>query len=182
VKPKLLLHVCCGPCATEVIRRLQSDYEVVGFFYNPNIHPEDEYWRRLTDVQRLSAMWHVLVDTGGYDHDRFREVVRGLEQEPEGGRRCEECFRLRLGVAARAANANGCSVVASTLTIGPTKNAEVINRIGTEVCSKHGLEFLASDWTKKDGYRRSVEMSKELGLNRQNYCGCEFAPPVSPQE
>jgi len=177
VKPKLLLHICCGACATEVVRRLQADCEVVGCFYNPNIAPEEEYYRRLAQVQRISALWHVLVDTGPYEHERFLAAVAGLEAEPEGGRRCEACYRLRLEAAAAQATANGCGVVASTLTIGPGKRASVINAIGREACSRRGLQFLEEDWKKKDGYRRSVELSRDLGLYRQTYCGCEFSGP-----
>jgi predicted adenine nucleotide alpha hydrolase (AANH) superfamily ATPase len=175
LKPKLLLHVCCGPCATEVVTRVQHEYELVGFFYNPNIFPEDEYYKRLKEVQRLSALWHVLFDTGEYDHDRFLELVQGLESEPEGGRRCEVCFRIRLEAAAKAAKANGCSIVASTLTIGPSKKADIINRIGREKCAELGVEFLEADWKKKDGFRRSVELSKNMGMYRQDYCGCEWS-------
>lgn len=175
MKPKLLLHICCGPCSTEVIKRLKADYEVVGFYYNPNIFPEDEYDKRLMDVQRVSALWRVLVDTGEYDHGRFLAAVRGLEQEPEGGRRCEACFRLRLEETARHAAANGCTVVASTLTIGRNKKAAVVNRLGLEACAKHGLSFLAADWKKKDGGLRSIELSRDLGLYRQEFCGCEFS-------
>ncbi|UCG43985.1 MAG: epoxyqueuosine reductase QueH [candidate division WOR-3 bacterium] len=175
MKPKLLLHVCCGPCATEVVVRVQDEYEVVGFFYNPNIFPEDEYYKRLEEVHRLSALWHVLVDTGDYDHGRFLELVQGLEREPEGGRRCEVCVRMRLEAAAKAARANGCSIVASTLTIGPSKKAGTINRIGREACAGQGVEFLEADWKKKDGFRRSVELSKDIGMYRQDFCGCEFS-------
>jgi epoxyqueuosine reductase len=175
LKPKLLLHICCGPCATEVIRRLRDEYEVVGWFYNPNIDSQDEYDRRLAAVQQLSAVWRVLVDTGPYEHDRFMAAVRGLEAEPEGGRRCAECFRLRLDAAAAAAAANGCTVVASTLTIGRSKRAEVINSIGREACARHGVEFLEADWKKQDGFKHSVELARDLGLYRQDYCGCEFS-------
>jgi predicted adenine nucleotide alpha hydrolase (AANH) superfamily ATPase len=175
VKPKLLLHICCGPCSTEVIKRLRAEYEVVGYFYNPNIFPEDEYFRRLAQVQRVSALWHVLVDTGPYEHGRFLEAARGLEAEPEGGRRCEACYRLRLEAAAAQASANGCSVLASTLTIGPGKKASVINPIGREACSRYGLQFREEDWKKKDGHRHSVDLSRDLGLYRQTFCGCEFS-------
>lgn len=175
MKPKLLLHICCGPCATEVVRRLQDDYEVVGFFYNPNIEPEDEYLRRLASVQHLSAAWHVLVDVGLYEPERFLAVARGFEDEPEGGTRCERCFRLRLEETARRAAANGCTVVASTLTIGRNKRADVINRIGRAACAPLGLEFLERDWKKQDGFNRSVAYSRELGLYRQDYCGCRFS-------
>jgi hypothetical protein len=169
VKPKLLLHICCGPCAAGAILRLQQEYELVGFFSNSNIHPEAEYWRRLAAVQQLAAAWHLLVDVDEYDHGAFLERARGLEQEPEGGERCAACFRLRLE------RANGCSLVASTLTIGRNKRAEVIDPIGREVCRAAGVEFLAGDWKKRDGQRASVECARELGLYRQDYCGCEFS-------
>jgi epoxyqueuosine reductase len=180
VKPKLLLHVCCGPCSTEVIKQLKSDYEVVGFFYNPNISPEAEYFRRLAEVQRVSALWRLLVDTGEYEHGRFLAVADGLEHEPEGGLRCEACYRLRLDETARRAAANGCTVVASTLTIGRNKKAAVVNRVGRDACAKLGLEFLEADWKKKDGNLRSIELSRELGLYRQEYCGCEFSGRPGP--
>ncbi len=175
MKPKLLLHVCCGPCATEVIRRLREEYEVVGFFYNPNIHPEEEHNKRLMEVQRLSALWRVLVDTAEYDHGRFLASVRGLESEPEGANRCPGCYRLRLEEAARRAADNGCTHLATTLTIGPMKKAAVINSIGREVAARHGLVFVEEDWKKRDGFKRSIELSKDLGLYRQDYCGCEFS-------
>jgi len=175
VKPKLLLHICCGPCSTEVIRRLKDEYEVVGYYYNPNIHPEEEYHKRLMEVERLSALWRVLVDVGQYEHERFLEVARGMEGEPEGGRRCAACYRLRLEETARKAKENGCTVVASTLTIGPHKKASVINAVGRDACAQHGVCFLEADWKKKDGFKHSLELSKELGMYRQDYCGCEFS-------
>jgi len=175
VRPKLLLHICCGPCATEVIRRLAEQHEVVGYYYNPNICPEEEHDKRLMEVQRLSALWRVLVDAGPCDHERFRECVRGLENEPEGGARCERCYRLRLEQAAVAARANGCTHLATTLTIAPMKRASVINPIGMAAAERHGLHFVAEDWKTKDGFRRSVELARELGLYRQHYCGCEFS-------
>ncbi|MBM3322923.1 epoxyqueuosine reductase QueH [candidate division WOR-3 bacterium] len=175
MRPKLLLHICCGPCATEVIRRLAEQHEVVGYYYNPNICPEEEHDKRLMEVQRLSALWRVLVDAGPCDHERFRECVRGLENEPEGGARCERCYRLRLEQAAVAARANGCTHLATTLAIAPMKRASVINPIGMAAAERHGLHFVAEDWKKKDGFRRSVELARELGLYRQHYCGCEFS-------
>ena len=180
MKPKLLLHICCGPCSTEVIRRLKHDYEVVGFYYNPNIHPVEEYHKRLMEVQRLSALWRVLVDTGPYEHDRFLEAARGLKDEPEGGRRCEACYWLRLDRAAQAAPENNCTHLATTLTIAPMKKAAVINPIGQAAAIRHGLTFVAEDWQKRDGFKRSVELSKELGLYRQRYCGCEFSLRPEP--
>lgn len=175
MKPKLLLHICCGPCSTEVIRRLKDDYEVVGFFYNPNICPEEEHNKRLMEVQRISALWRVLVDAGPYYHQEFLEAVRGLEAESEGGRRCVACYRLRLDESARRAADNGCTHLATTLTIAPMKKATVINPIGREAAVRHGLVFVDEDWKKRDGFKHSIELSKDLGLYRQNYCGCEFS-------
>ena len=175
MKPKLLLHICCGPCATEVIRRLKDEFEVVGLYYNPNTSPEDEYNKRLMEVQRLSALWRVLMDVGPYDHGRFLEAARGLEEEPEGGSRCLACYRLRLEESARRAADNGCTYLATTLTIAPMKKAAVINPIGREVAARHGLVFVDEDWKERDGFRHSIETSKDLGLYRQNYCGCEFS-------
>jgi hypothetical protein len=175
VKPKLLLHICCGPCSTEVIRRLMGDYEVVGFFYNPNIFPEEEYHKRLMEVQRISALWRVLVDVAPYNHERFLQAARGQEAEPEGGSRCHACYRLRLEEAARQAADNGCTHLATTLTIAPMKRAAVINPIGHEAAARHGLVFVEEDWKKRDGFKHSIELSRDLGLYRQNYCGCEFS-------
>ena len=174
MKPKLLLHICCGPCSTEVIRRLKDDHEVVGFFYNPNIHPEEEYDKRLMEVQRISALWRVLVDVGRYDHERFLEVARGLEAEPEGGKRCVACYQLRLEETARRAADNGCTHLATTLTIAPMKKAAVINPLGRDAAARHGLVFVDEDWKKRDGFKHSIELSRDLGLYRQHYCGCEF--------
>ncbi|OYD17333.1 hypothetical protein CH330_00465 [candidate division WOR-3 bacterium JGI_Cruoil_03_51_56] len=171
----LLLHICCAPCATEVIHRLENNYDIIGFFYNPNIFPEKEYQKRLIEVQRLSALWHLPLDVGEYDHDRFLEMVKGLEKEPEGGKRCQVCYRMRLEQTAMKAKGNGCQVIATTLTISPHKRAAVINPIGREVCSQYGLRFLEGDWKKRDGFKHSVEISKGLGLYRQDYCGCEFS-------
>lgn len=175
MKPKLMLHICCGPCSTEVIRRLRNDYEVVGLFYNPNLYPETEYHRRLWEVQRLSALWHVLVDAGSYEHERFLATVRGLEKETEGRSRCVGCYQLRLEETARRARDNGCTHLATTLTIAPMKKAAVIHPIGCLAADRFGLVFVQEDWKKRDGFRRSVELSQELGLYRQNYCGCEFS-------
>lgn len=175
MKPKLLLHICCGPCSTEVIRRLKDDYEVVGFFYNPNIHPDEEYHKRLMEVQRISALWRVLVDTGPYNHERFLDAARGLEAEVEGGKRCLVCYRLRLEEAARRAADNGCTHLATTLTIAPMKKAAAINPIGREAAARYRLVFVEADWKKRDGFKHSIELSHDLGLYRQNYCGCEFS-------
>jgi len=175
MKPKLLLHICCGPCATSVVLRLKEEFEVVGYFYNPNLAPAEEHFRRLAEVERLSALWHVLVDVPVYDHDRFLASVRGLEQEPEKGVRCRACFSLRLEAAAEAARANGCTVLATTLTIGRNKPARAINPLGRTACAARGITFLEADWKKEGGADRSAELAKGLGMYRQDYCGCEFS-------
>ncbi|MFO7675739.1 MAG: epoxyqueuosine reductase QueH [bacterium] len=180
MKPQLLLHVCCGPCATEALRRLAGEYAVIGCFANPNIAPEEEFLRRAAAAEQLAAAWHVPFEVLPCDHGAFLSAVRGLEAEPEGGRRCDICYRLRLGAAAERALAYGCTHLATTLTVGPRKPALAINPIGHDVCRKRGLEFVAGDWKKQDGFRRSVARARELGLYRQHYCGCEFSLP--PEE
>lgn len=171
----LLLHICCAPCATAVVRRLQEVYEIRGFFYNPNIFPEEEYERRREAVAQLAAAWKIPVEWGEYEHGYFLESVRGLEGQPEGGARCAVCFALRLERAAERGRQLGIPLLASTLTIGRNKPAAVINRLGREVGARHGLEFLEEDWKKRDGFKQSVELSRALGIYRQRYCGCEFS-------
>lgn len=148
---------------------------MVGFFYNPNIFPEGEYRRRQEAVQQLGSLWQVPIEYGQYEYEQFIVAVKGLEEEPEGGRRCETCFRLRLEKCAVRAKEIGCRAFASTLTIGPNKRAVVINRIGREVAAGIGIEFIERDWKKQNGLKRSVEISRRLGLYRQHYCGCEFS-------
>ncbi len=175
MKPQLLLHICCGPCATVVIERLAAQYQITGFFYNPNVFPQEEYEHRCEAVARVAAFFNIPLLCGEYDHKVFLSSVSGLEAEPEGGSRCHVCFRLRLRAAARQANELGFSLYASTLTVGPNKRAELINRLGKEGEAQSGVCFLAGDWKKGDGFYRSVELSRQLGLYRQNYCGCEFS-------
>ncbi len=174
-QPLLLIHICCAPCATTVVRRLRDNYDITGFFYNPNIFPEDEYQRRREAVERLAEGWGITVDFGEYEYERFRERVRGLEAEPEGGRRCAVCYRLRLERGAARAKAIGAGFLATTLTVGPNKKAAVINQIGEEVCTALGVKFVSGDWKRQDGFKQSVEISRSLGLYRQHYCGCEFS-------
>ncbi|RMF89991.1 MAG: recombinase [Methanobacteriota archaeon] len=172
---KLLLHICCAPCSTEVIERLKGDYDVTGFFYNPNIHPRREYGFRLKELERFSKKAGFPFITGDYDLKRWFRLVRGLEKEPEGGRRCEVCFRMRLEETAREAAAAGFDVFTTTLTISPHKDAETINSIGRELEEEYGVRFLVADFKKKDGFKRSVEHSRRHGLRRQDYCGCVYS-------
>ncbi len=175
MKPRLLLHICCAPCATVVLNRLRSDYELTGFFYNPNIFPEEEYQKRLLGVEILMQRWQFGLVVGKYDHQRFLAAVEKLEGEPEGGGRCEICYQLRLSQTVAKAREMGFGFVASTLTVGPNKKAELINRIGSNLASTSGVEFLVADWKKRNGFKESVEISRSLGLYRQQYCGCEFS-------
>ena len=174
-QPKLLLHTCCAPCVTVPIERLESGWEITSFFYNPNIHPEQEYQQRRDELKGYARQSGVEVVESQYDVDRWFELVKGLENEPERGKRCEVCFRMRLEQTARFAQENGFDCFTTTLTISPHKNAKQINKIGAELADLYGVKFLAADFKKKDGYKRSVELSKQYNFYRQNYCGCVFS-------
>jgi predicted adenine nucleotide alpha hydrolase (AANH) superfamily ATPase len=173
---RILLHICCAPCATTVVRRLQAaGYDVHGYFYNPNIQPEKEYYQRLLEAQRLCSTWQIPLEVGDYDWDRWQAEVRGLEHEKEGGKRCEVCYRFRLAATAQKAKELGIAIIATTLTISPRKRPEVINPIGKEVGEELEIKFLEADWKKQDGYKQSVETSRELHIYRQHYCGCKYS-------
>lgn len=169
-KKRLLLHVCCAPCSTASIERLREKYDVTGFFSNSNIAPEPEYWRRLGEAQRLAKEMQIpfVVDT--YDHAEWLECVTGYENEPEGGARCERCFAFSLSHAAAYARENGFGLYTTTLSISPHKNSLTIFRVGRDLGP-----FLDVDLKKQDGFRRSLELSREYELYRQDYCGCEFS-------
>lgn len=178
-RPELLLHSCCGPCSSYVLEYLTKYFDVTLLWYNPNIWPAEEndkrlhYQRKIIEELGLKDRVQILIPE--YDHGRYLQVSSGLESEPEGGERCTECFRLRLRQAAEAASRLGLSWYCTTLTVSPHKNAEKINRLGREIGEEYGVRFLPSDFKKRNGYRRSIELSKEYGLYRQDYCGCEFA-------
>ena len=177
--PRLLLHSCCAPCSSYVLEYLTEWFEIEDFFYNPNIAPEEEYLFREEELVRLTKempLKHpVHFIKGRYDPERFFDSARGLENEPEGGARCVKCFTLRLEEAAREAADRQCEFFTTTLTISPLKNADIINRIGEETAARFGVAYLPSDFKKRDGYKRSLELSREYGLYRQNYCGCVFS-------
>ncbi len=181
-KRKILLHSCCAPCSTAVIERLAEFYDITVFYYNPNIYPEEEYLKRKSEqVRFIKALNHsypefvVEMLDCDYESERFYDAAKGLEGEPEGGARCSVCFKLRLEKTALAAKAKGFDLFGTTLTVSPHKNAELINSIGENLQHKHDIKFLQANFKKGDGYKRSIELSGELGLYRQNYCGCEFA-------
>lgn len=163
-----------------MINRFQGEYQITGFFYNPNIFPEAEYNNRLTALKKLTDLDKINLILGNYEHKRFLAAVKGLESEPEGGKRCEVCYRLRLKESAVKAKESNYNFLATTLTVGPKKNALVINKIGEELSAQYGVRFIAGDWKKQNGFKHSVARSKELGLYRQHYCGCEFScPPMT---
>jgi predicted adenine nucleotide alpha hydrolase (AANH) superfamily ATPase len=174
-KPGLLLHGCCAPCITAPLIRLISDYRVTVFFYNPNIHPDAEYRKRLEEVERLSKEWDFPLIEGRYDPETWEERTVGLENEPEGGARCLVCFRMRMEETCRAARELGMDTWTTTLTVSPHKPAAVIHRIGRALGEEAGVPFLEADFKKKDGFKISCELSRRENLYRQNYCGCRYS-------
>ena len=177
--PRLLLHSCCAPCSSYVLEYLSDYFEITVFYYNPNISPAEEYEKRAAEqqhlIRELPAKHPIHLVVGAYEPERFYAVSRGLEQVPEGGERCFRCFRLRLEEAAKMAAEGGFDYFATTLTISPLKNAQKLNEIGEELSEIYKVEHLPSDFKKKNGYKRSVELSAQYGLYRQNYCGCVFS-------
>ena len=178
-RPTLLLHACCAPCSSYVLEYLSSYFRITLFYYNPNISPESEYRYRVSEVKRLVAEMlpdsDVTVVEGRYDPECFVQAVRGLEGEPEGGKRCRVCFRLRLEEAARQAQNLGCEFFTTTLSISPLKNARALNEIGEELAPIYQTRYLVSDFKKREGYKRSIQLSAEYQLYRQDYCGCIYS-------
>ena len=169
-RKSLLLHVCCGPCATQSVRRLSADYAVTGFFSNSNVHPSEEYRRRADAARRMAERLQMRLIEDVYDHDAWLKAVHGHEAEPEGGARCALCFRFNLGRTAAVARERGFDLFTTTLTISPHKSSALIFRVGRQLGP-----FLEMDFKKQDGFRKSVALSREYGLYRQSYCGCEFS-------
>jgi hypothetical protein len=172
-KKRLLLHACCAPCASWPLEALSSRLEITVYYYNPNIMPLEEYEKRLGQFDKLRRYPFRLV-AKPWDNGAFLAAVRGREGDPEGGGRCSLCFRLRLESTARRAKEEGFSFFATTLTVSPHKNAEIINTIGAELGEKWGVPWLYSDFKKREGYKRSIELCRELDIYRQNYCGCRL--------
>ena len=175
-RPKLLLHSCCGPCSSYVLEYLTQYFEVYLSYYNPNIQPRAEYDKRLENqLIVLEHMPGVTLVPCDYDGEAYDAAAAGLESEPEGGARCTECFRLRLSYAAREAKRLECEYCCTTLTVSPHKDAQRINALGREICEQYGVKWLPGDFKKREGYKRSIELSKEYGLYRQEYCGCLYS-------
>lgn len=177
-KPKLLLHACCAPCSSAVLERLREHFSITILYYNPNIYPPQEYHRREQELERFlqdAGMSGISLIELPYDPQEFYTAVKGLEAEPERGKRCTVCYRLRMEQAARYAAAHGFDWFTTTLSISPVKDPVRINQIGQELAQKYGVAHLPSEFRKKNGYKRSLELSAEYGLYRQDYCGCVFS-------
>lgn len=188
-RQKILLHSCCAPCSTAVIEKLAKDFEITIFYYNPNIYPEEEYFKRKNEEIKYIEILHknqpeIQIDMLDCDYENitFYNAVKGLENEREGGARCAVCFKLRLEKTARVAKEKGYDVFGTTLSVSPHKNAEVLNQIGKSLEEKHQIKYLEANFKKQNGYKRSVELSKENDIYRQSYCGCEFALKIQQIE
>lgn len=179
VVPTLFLHSCCAPCSSYVLEYLSQYFKITVYYYNPNIYPPEEYEERTKEVERLiqelPARHPISFLAGEYRPEQFYEAVRGHEKDPEGGERCGICFALRLEEAARLAKEGNFDYFTTTLTISPMKDAARLNQIGEEMGEKYGVSYLDSDFKKKNGYKRSTELSREYHLYRQDYCGCVFS-------
>jgi len=173
--PRLLLHICCAPDSTAVFERLAAEYEVMGFFHNANIFPPEEYTHRAQEAEKVGRVMGFVLEPAPYLPEVWNQAVAGLEHEPERGARCAVCFRHNLMAAAAKAKEVGIPVFATTLTISPHKSSALIFEIGRAAAAAHGVQFLERDFKKKDGFKRSLELSKQLNLYRQNYCGCKYS-------
>ena len=177
--PTLLLHSCCAPCSSYCLEYLAQFFQITVFYYNPNIFPKEEYEKRMEEQKRLTlemkTKYPIRFLGSEYEPEVFYHRVKGMEQEREGGLRCRACFCLRLEESVKRAKELGLDYVTTTLTISPLKNAEILNTLGQEISEKEGVAWLPSDFKKKNGYQRSVELSKEHGLYRQDFCGCVFS-------
>jgi predicted adenine nucleotide alpha hydrolase (AANH) superfamily ATPase len=174
-KARVLMHACCAPCSSAVLDYLSTykdNLDLTLYYYNPNIMPEAEYYKRLKEFSKLIDLYPAGLEAEGYDNDAFLTRVQGYEKEREGGRRCSLCFDLRLRKTAERARAEGYDFFCTTLTLSPHKNAELINKIGAELEKEYGVRWLYSDFKKKGGFQRSIELCKQLDIYRQFYCGC----------
>lgn len=176
-RPKLLLHVCCAPCSSYCMEYLTKYFDMTLLFYNPNMDCREEYEKRRDELSRLvrEALFPVKVEIMPYEPEEFFEAVKGLEDIPEGGKRCFACYELRMRQAAEYAARNGFDLFTTSLSISPMKNAEKINEIGERLAAEYGVKHLPSDFKKRNGYKRSIELSREYDLYRQDYCGCIFS-------
>lgn len=179
IVPSLLMHSCCAPCSSYCLEYLSNFFRITVFYYNPNIYPEDEYFKRVEEqryfIKRLPSKYPIRFIEGKYDKERFYAMAKGLEDVKEGGERCFKCYELRLRESAEIAKEMQMDYFTTTLSISPLKNAAKLNEIGNELSKEYGISYLNSDFKKKNGYKRSVELSEEYGMYRQYYCGCVFS-------
>jgi len=174
-KPSLLLHVCCAPCGTHPIRLLRDTFNVTAFFCNPNIHPKSEHDTRVEEIHRLARSWGFPLLFNKDDIQEWFQLIKGHESDPEGGKRCDICYRMRLQKTAETAVQNGMTRFTTTLSISPHKSAEKLNRIGNEVAKQFHLQFVEANFKKQNGFKISCDLSREEHLYRQNYCGCVYS-------
>ncbi|MCH5199358.1 MAG: epoxyqueuosine reductase QueH [Oscillospiraceae bacterium] len=185
-RKKLLLHACCAPCSSYVLEYLTKYFDISILYYNPNISPYTEYEKRISELKRLVREMPLsgesdIID-GKYDPERFSDMANGMEDMPEGGERCFKCYRLRMEEAAKAALERGFDYFTTTLSISPHKNAQKINEIGRELEQEYGVKYLFADFKKKDGHKRSIQISHEYGLYRQSYCGCIYSKAAAEKQ
>ena len=177
--PRLFLHSCCAPCSSYTLEYLSNYFDITVYYFNPNISPKEEFDKRFAEQKRLidslPAKNPIKLVLGEYNYDDFLQIARGYENVAEGGERCFRCYRMRLESTARIANEQGFDYFCTTLSISPLKNSQKINQIGYEVAQKYGIKWLPSDFKKREGYKRSIELSKEYNLYRQSFCGCIFS-------
>ena len=180
---KLLLHSCCAPCSSACIERLTNFFDITILYYNPNIEPYEEYLKRKKEEIRFIKEYpniHKLdIIDCDYDNDLFLNIATGLEEEPERGKRCLKCYNLRMEYTAKKAKELGYDYFATTLTLSPLKDSQVLNKIGYALSKKYDISYLPSDFKKQNGYKRSIELSKEYNLYRQNFCGCKYSRKVT---
>ena len=184
--PSLLIHSCCAPCSSYCLETLSSYFKITVFYYNPNIYPPEEYKMRVGEQERFvesfPAKYPITFVEGNYDTDKFYAMAKGLEQVKEGGERCYKCYELRLRETCEYAKAKGFDFFTTTLSISPMKNAKWLNEIGAKLEEEYGISYLYSDFKKKNGYKRSTEISNEYGMYRQYYCGCVYSKNQRDEE
>lgn len=180
--PALLMHSCCAPCSSYCLSYLAEYFHITIYYYNPNIYPETEYQKRVKEQQRLiqelPVKYPITFLEGPYDPERFFAMAEGMEQIPEGGERCFHCYEMRQREAALAAKEGGFDYFTTTLSVSPHKNAQKLNEIGLRLQEEYGVKYLVSDFKKRGGYLKSIELSREYDLYRQNYCGCVYSKPA----
>ncbi|MFW6013671.1 MAG: epoxyqueuosine reductase QueH [Candidatus Nanoarchaeia archaeon] len=172
---KLILHCCCGPCATQVIEKLSKYFELVLYFYNPSIYPQEEYEKRKENTKKVAEYYGLKFYEGPYNYNKWLKIIKGYENDKEGEQRCNICISQRLEGTALKAREQGIEFFGTSLTISPHKNSDAINKMGTHIALNSNVDFLVGDFKQDNGFKKSVELSKKLGLYRQSYCGCQFS-------